>query len=46
MSPQIAIVLVGAFVSIALAIGVVASLVLRWSTPEDREIRKLADRRG
>jgi tight adherence protein C len=46
MSPQIAIVLVAVFVSIALAIGVVASLVLRWSTPENREIRKLADRGG
>ena len=42
MSPQIAIVLVAVFVSIALALGVVASLVFRWSTPESREIRKLA----
>jgi tight adherence protein C len=44
MSPQIAIVLVAVFVSIALAIGVVASLVSRWSTTESREIRKLAHR--
>jgi tight adherence protein C len=44
MSPQIAIVLVGVFVSIALVIGVGASLVLRWSTPENREIRRLAHR--
>ena len=44
MSPQIAVVLVAVFVSIALAIGVVASLVLRWSAPESREIRKLAQR--
>jgi tight adherence protein C len=44
MSPQIAIVLVAVFVSIALAISVVASLVLRWSAPESREIRKLAQR--
>ena len=45
MTPQIAIVLVAVFVSITLAIGLVASLVLRWSTPESREIRRLA-RRG
>jgi tight adherence protein C len=44
MSPQIAIVLVAVFVSIALAIGVVASLAFRWSTPESREIRRLAHR--
>ena len=44
MSPQIAIVLVGVFVSIALAISVAASLLLRWSAPESREIRKLAQR--
>ena len=46
MSPQIAFVLVAVFVSIALAIGLVASLVFRWSTPESREIRKLAQRGG
>src|SRR5262245_50980288 len=44
MSPQIAIVLVVVFVSIALAITVFASLLLRWSAPESREIRKLANR--
>ena len=44
MSPQIAIVLVAVFVSIALAISVFASLLLRWSAPESREIRKLAHR--
>ena len=44
MSPQIAIVLVAVFVSIALAITVFASLLLRWSAPESREIRKLAHR--
>src|SRR5262245_44901762 len=44
MSPQIAIVLVAVFVSIALAISVFASLLLRWSAPESREIRKLANR--
>ena len=44
MSPQIAIVLVAVFVSIALAIGVVASLVFRWSTPESREIPQAGPR--
>jgi len=44
MSPQIAIVLVAVFASIALAIGLVASLVFRWSAPESRELRKLASR--
>src|SRR4029450_10331485 len=44
MSPQIAIVLVAVFVSIALAISAVASLLFRWSTPESREIRRLAHR--
>jgi tight adherence protein C len=44
MSPQIAIVLVAVFASIALAIGVIASLAFRWSTPESREIRRLAQR--
>ena len=44
MSPQIAIVLVAVFVSIALAISVFASLLLRWSAPESREIRKLVNR--
>jgi tight adherence protein C len=45
MSPQIAIVLVGVFVSIALAVGVAATMVFRWSAPEQRELRKLT-RRG
>ena len=44
MSPQMAVVLVAVFVSSALAIGVISSLVLRWSTPESREIRRLAHR--
>ena len=44
MTPQIAFVLVAIFVSIALLIGVLGSLVFRWSTPESREIRKLSQR--
>jgi tight adherence protein C len=46
MSPQIAILLVAVFISIALAIGVAASLVFRWSTPEHRELRKLTSQRN
>ena len=46
MSPQIAILLVAVFASIGLAIGVVTSLVIRWSAPESRELRKLASRGG
>jgi tight adherence protein C len=44
MSPQIAILLVAVFASIALAIAMVATLVFRWSAPESRELRKLASR--
>jgi tight adherence protein C len=44
MSPQIAIVLVGVFVSIGLAVGALALQLLRWSTPEHREIQKLRQR--
>jgi tight adherence protein C len=44
MTPQIAFVLVAIFVSIALLIGVLGSLVFRWSTPESREIRRLSQR--
>ena len=44
MSPQIAIVLVAVFVSIALAVGAIASQMFRWSTPEQREINKLKQR--
>jgi tight adherence protein C len=44
MSPQIAILLVAVFVSIALAVGAIASQLVRWSTPEQREIKKLRQR--
>jgi tight adherence protein C len=46
MSPQVAILLVAVFISIALAIGALASLVFRWTAPEHREIRKLASQRS
>ena len=41
MSLQIAILLVAVFVSIALAVGAIASQIFRWSAPEQREIEKL-----
>jgi tight adherence protein C len=44
MSPQLAILLVVVFVSIALAVGAIASQILWWSTPEQREIKKLRQR--
>jgi tight adherence protein C len=44
MTPQIAFVLVAIFVSFALLISVLGSLVFRWSTPESREIRRLSQR--
>jgi tight adherence protein C len=44
MSPQIAVVLVAVFASVALAVGVVASLVFRFNAPEHRELRKLSQR--
>jgi tight adherence protein C len=46
MSPQVAILLVAVFISIAFAIGAVATLVFRWSAPEHREIRKLTNQRN
>jgi tight adherence protein C len=44
MSLQIAIVLVAVFASVGLAVFALASLALRWSTPEQREIRRLSQR--
>jgi tight adherence protein C len=44
MSPQLAILLVAVFLSIALAVGAIALQVLRLSTPEQREIKKLRQR--
>ena len=42
MTPQLAFLLVAVFASVALAIGAIVSLFFRWSTPEQREIRKLS----
>ena len=42
MSPLLTIVLVGVFITVALVVGVVASLVLARSSPERRRLRDLA----
>ena len=44
MSPQLAILLAAVFVSIALAVGAIASQILTLRTPEQREIKKLRKR--
>jgi tight adherence protein C len=44
MSSEIAILLVAIFVSIAFAVGAIASQIVRWNTPEQREINKLRQR--
>ena len=46
MSPEIALVLVAVFASVALAVWAVASSVLIWGTAEQREIRRLSQGRG
>ena len=44
MSPDIAIALVAVFASVALSVCLLGALMLRWLTPEQREIRRLAGR--
>jgi tight adherence protein C len=44
MTPLIMLMLVAVFASVALAAGVVASQVLNWTAPAQREIRKLSNR--
>jgi tight adherence protein C len=46
MSPLFMLVLFAVFASVALAAGAVASFALSWSSPEQREIRKLSQRGG
>lgn len=46
MAPDISVVVVGVFLSVALAAWALGSMVVRWSTPEQREIRKLSQGRG
>ena len=44
MSPQIAFIIVAVFMSVALGVAALLAVALRWSTPEQREIRKLSNR--
>lgn len=44
MSPELAILLVVVFASVAMAVGALASVAARWSAPEQRQIRKLTTR--
>jgi tight adherence protein C len=44
MSLELAILLIGIFASVALAVTALASLAFRWSTPGQREVRKLSHR--
>src|SRR5688500_3183272 len=46
MAPELSIVLVGIFASVALFAAAVGSYALRWSAPEQRELRKLSHRGG
>ena len=46
MSPQLLILLVAIFISIALAVTAIATLAFRWAAPEHREIRKLTNQRN
>lgn len=42
MAPDISLIVVGVFLSVALAAWALGSMVVRWSTPEQRGIRKLS----
>ncbi len=42
MTPDIPLILVGVFLSVALAVWALGSMLVRWSSPEQRGIRKLA----
>jgi tight adherence protein C len=44
MSLQFSLMLFAVFASVALGVGAVVSVALTWSTPEQREIRKLSQR--
>jgi tight adherence protein C len=46
MSPEITLALIVVFASVSVAVGMAASVALRWTTPEQREIRKLTSRGG
>src|SRR4051794_22007256 len=44
MTLEMTFVLLAVFMSVALASGLLASLALRWATPEQREIRRISHR--
>ena len=46
MTPDVGFVLVGVFLSVALGAWAIGSMLVRWSTPEQRGIRKLSHGRG
>ena len=46
MSLQMTLLVITVFVSVALASGMVASIALRWATPEQRQIRRLTRQGG
>lgn len=46
MSPDLMLIVVGVFVSIALATWAVGSLVLRWSAPEQQQLRRMTQGRA
>lgn len=46
MAPDITLIVLGVFLSVALGVWALGSLVVRWSTTEQREIRRLSQGRG
>jgi tight adherence protein C len=46
MAPDISLIIVGVFLSVAFAAWALGSMVLRWSTTEQREIRRLSHGRS
>jgi tight adherence protein C len=46
MSTDVTFVVFGVFLSVALAVWALGSMLVRWSTPEQREIRRLSQGRG
>jgi tight adherence protein C len=46
MAPDITLVVLGVFLSVGLAVWAVGSMLVRWGTPEQRGIRRLAQGQG
>jgi hypothetical protein len=46
MSIDLPLVLIAVFASVALGAAAIASLALNWTTPEQRQIRRLSQRSG